>query len=285
MVMWANVLTLTAETFRDFARNNCSYFAAGIAYWALLSLFPLVLAAISLVGFLYPSPEEQSEIVEGVIKLIPVSGSYLSEVVADVVHARGVLGLLAVTGLLFSGAKVFASVRRGINQAWNIRFQHPFFVARAIDLVLLLAAAFLVFMTVLLTTIATGLSIPIDTPEVPGARLVAPLLSELLALTVTLGIFILLYRYIPNTRVTWRDVWLGALVGSVLLNGFRIGLTWFIATFSGFNLLYGSLGALIAVLVWVYMSSLALMWGAQVAATYSRLFGTLAEAGSEPREA
>jgi membrane protein len=193
--------------------------------------------------------------------------------------------LLAVTGLLFSGAKVFASVRRGINQAWNIRFQHPFFVARAIDLVLLLAAALLVLMAVLLTTNATGLSIPIDTPEAPGARLVVRLLSELLTLTFTLGIFILLYRYIPNTRVTWRDVWLGALVGCVLLNGFRIGLTWFIATFSGFNLLYGSLGALIAVLVWVYMSSLALMWGAQVAATYSRLFGTLAEAGSKAREA
>ena len=283
--MWSRILTLTWETFKDFARNNCSYFAAGIAYWALFSLFPLMLAAISILGFLYPTPEEQTEIVEGVIKLVPVSGNYLSDLVADVVQARGVLGFLAVAGLLITGAKIFASVRRGINQAWNIRFQHPFLMARTIDLVMLLAAAFLLLIAMLLTTNATGLSIPINTPEAPGARLVVRLLSEFLALTFTLGIFILLYRYIPNTHVTWRDVWLGALVGSVLLNGFRIGVTWFISTFDGFNLVYGSISALMAVLVWVYMSSLALMWGAQVAATYSRLFGTLANAGSEVREA
>ena len=177
MAMWARVLTLSWETSRDFGRNNCSYFAAGIAYWALLSLFPLVLAAMSIVGFLYPTPEAQSEIVEGVIKLIPAFGKDISDVVAELVQSRGVLGFLAVAGLMTSGAKVFASVRRGINQAWNIRDQHPFLVARAIDLVLLLAAAFLVLIAVLLTTNATGLSIQIEIPDVLGIRMLVRLLS------------------------------------------------------------------------------------------------------------
>jgi len=98
--------------------------------------------------------------------------------------------------------------------------------------------------------------------------------QELLIWGFTFGVFLLLYRYIPSTNVTWRDTWLGALVGTLLFHVVRIAFTWFVTHVEGFNIVYGSLGALFAVLSWAYFSSLALMWGAQVSATYSRLYGS-----------
>ncbi|MBI2964795.1 MAG: YihY/virulence factor BrkB family protein, partial [Chloroflexi bacterium] len=85
---------------------------------------------------------------------------------------------------------------------------------------------------------------------------------------------VLLYRYLPNTRVAWRDVWLGAAIAGVLFNAVRIGLAWYVARFSSFQVVYGSLGAIMAVMAWAYLSSLTIVLGAQVSYTSSRVFGS-----------
>ena len=87
--------TLLHVALRDFTRNDCHYVAAGIAYWALFSLFPLALAAISIFSFIYTTPEEQAPLIEGIVRLIPVSEDYLVDLIGDVVKARGTLGLVA----------------------------------------------------------------------------------------------------------------------------------------------------------------------------------------------
>ena len=139
--MRRKALTMSGVALTDFSRNNCPYVAAGIAYWTLFSLFPLALAGISILGFLYATPEEQSRIVEGIIKLIPVSVDYLSRLVEDVTRQRGALGGMAIIGLLWTGSAVFAAVRKGINHAWHIGKPHYFLLERAIDFVMLLGVA------------------------------------------------------------------------------------------------------------------------------------------------
>jgi len=268
-------ITFARSVFTDFSINNCSYFSAGIAYWTLFSLFPLALAGMSILGFFYSAPEQQVEIIDRLIELIPVSGGYLADLITGLVGARSGLGLLAIVGLLFSGAKVFASVRRGINHVWGTDAPHSFMLARAIDSIMLLVVVLLV---AIILVFGSGVSALLNLiGQAPGVLgIVLKLLQEVLVLFFTLGVFILLYRYIPNTRVTWRDTWLGAIVATLFFHAVRIGFVWFVTNADAFNLVYGSLGALFAVLSWAYFSSLALMWGAQVAATYSRLYGSRA---------
>ena len=268
-------MTFARSVFTDFSINNCSYFSAGIAYWTLFSLFPLALASISVLGFFYPEPEQQVEIIDRLIELIPVSGGYLADLINSLASARNELGLLAIIGLLFSGGKVFASVRRGINHVWGTDAPHSFMLARAIDSIMLLVVVLLV---AIILVFGSGVSAILNLiGQAPGLLgILLKLVQEVLVLFFTLGVFILLYRYIPNTRVTWRDTWLGAIVATLFFHAVRIGFVWFVTNADGFNLVYGSLGALFAVLSWAYFSSLALMWGAQVAATYSRLYGSRA---------
>ena len=266
-------LTLVRSVFRDFSSNNGSYMAAGIAYWTLFSLFPLALAGISILGFFYPTPQKQEKIIDRIIQLIPVSGDYLAELINNLERARGVLGLLAIIGLLFSGAKVFAAIRRGINHVWDTDTSHSFMLARAIDFFMLLAAVALIAVVLIFGTMIPGFFSFVGLAAGVGG-VVLQIFQEILVWGFTFGVFLLLYRYIPSTKVRWRDTWLGALVGTLLFHVVRIGFTWFVTHAEGFNIVYGSLGALFAVLSWAYFSSLALMWGAQVSATYSRLYGT-----------
>lgn len=272
--------TLLHVALRDFTRNNCHYVAAGIAYWTLFSLFPLALAAISIFSFIYTTPEEQAPLIEGIVRLIPVSEDYLVDLIGDVVKSRGTLGLVAIIGLLLPGAAVFAAVRKGINHAWHIGSPHPFLLQRAIDLAMLVGVVLLAFITVMFTTNTLGVATLARAPSWLGGDLVSRIVLESVGLALTAGVFLLLYRYVPNTSVAWRDTWPGAIIGALLFHGVGLGFGVFVANFSTFNLVYGSLSALMAVLVWSYLSSIALMWGAQVTYTYSHAFGT--RAGSLP---
>ena len=271
--MFPRYLTLVRSVFSDFSGNNGSYMAAGIAYWTLFSLFPLALAGISILGFFYPTPQKQEKIIDRIIQLIPVSGDYLADLINSLERARGALGLLAIIGLLFSGAKVFAAIRRGINHVWDTDTPHSFMLARAIDFFMLLGAVALIAVVLIFGTMIPGF-LSLVGPAAGVVGVVLQIFQEVLVWASTFGVFLLLYRYIPSTKVAWRDTWLGALVGTLLFHVVRIGFTWFITQAEGFNIVYGSLGALFAVLSWAYFSSLALMWGAQVSATYSRLYGT-----------
>ena len=271
--MFPRYLTLVRSVFSDFSSNNGSYMAAGIAYWTLFSLFPLALAGISILGFFYPTPQKQEKIIDRIIQLIPVSGDYLADLINSLERARGALGLLAIIGLLFSGAKVFAAIRRGINHVWDTDTPHSFMLARAIDFFMLLGAVALIAVVLIFGTMIPGF-LSLVGPAAGVVGVVLQIFQEVLVWASTFGVFLLLYRYIPSTKVAWSDTWLGALVGTLLFHVVRIGFTWFITQAEGFNIVYGSLGALFAVLSWAYFSSLALMWGAQVSATYSRLYGT-----------
>ena len=218
--------------------------------------------------------------VEAIVRLIPVSADYLTELIEEVVKARGTLGVLAIIGLLWSGTAVFSAVRKGVNHAWQIGQPHFFLKERAIDLVMLAAVGTVALILVVFTTNALGLASLARASEGIVSDLTGRIVAEGFGLAPTFGAFLLLYRYVPNTKVAWRDTWLGALMGALLFHGVKIGFAWFVANFGNFNVVYRSIGALMAMLIWAYLSSIAVMWGAQVSFTYSRVFGL--HAGSLP---
>ena len=255
----------------DFFSNNCPYMAAGIAYWTLFSIFPLSLAGVSLLGYVNHTPQDQQRMVERIIVNIPVSADYLLDLVQRVAEARGALSAIAVLGLLVSGMAVFAAIRKGINHAWHVTRPHPFFIGRGLELLMLIFTALLALIaaTNLIGLVARGVSTIWFVNE--------PLLSigfDVVLLLASFLILAVLYRFVPYTEVTWRDVWLGALVGALMAYGVRMAFSGFLINVNEFNLVYGSLGALMALLVWVYLSAISLVLGASVSYIYSRAFGS-----------
>ena len=268
------LLRLHGDALTDFARNNCPYIAAGIAYWTLFSLFPLALAGFSVLGFVYSSPEAQQRAVEAVIDLIPVSADYIEGLVQEVARARGALGAVAVVGLLLAGGAVFSAVRKGVNHCWHIGHPQYFVFERAIDLLMLLGLALLALVMVVLSTDFLGLGTLASVPERVAGGLAGEAVVELATFAVTFGMLLLLYRFVPNTTVQFSDVGVGALAGALLFQGVRIGFGAFLEVSTGYTLLYGSLSAVMAMLTWAYLSSLSILWGAQLCYTYSRTRGS-----------
>lgn len=95
----------------------------------------------------------------------------------------------------------------------------------------------------------------------------------LLPLAFSFVIFALVYRFVPNDRISWRDVWPGALLAAFLFEVAKNAFAWYLANFANYSLVCGSLGAVIAFLFWSYLSALILLLGAELASEYSRLLG------------
>ena len=261
-------------TLRDFSRSNGPNVAAGIAYFALLSIFPLMLATMAISGFFFTDEAEQLKIVDAIRKLVPVSSDFLSQTIEGVVNSRGTVSLIAALGLLWSGLTVFAAVRKGINHAWGIGKPPNLLKERLIDLSMMMGLALAGSVIFILSATLFQLPEIGRWLSVVGGGTLGKVVVSLISLFVSFVVLLLMYKYVPNRKVAWGGIWLGALVGAVFFEGSKDLFAWYVSNLGDFNLVYGSLGALMAILVWVYISALVLLVAAQLSAVYCRVIGS-----------
>jgi len=184
------------------------------------------------------SPEKQTELARDIASVIPVETEFIARTVEGVVSARAITGIAAILGLLWAASAAFGAVRKGINAAWGIKKTRPFLRERLMDFTLVLGAGLLV-MSLLLATPAITLAH--DT-------------IELLA---------------PNTKVTLADVWIGALFASAAFEGANWGFVLYVKSVPIYGAVYGPIGAIMALLTWVYVSAIILLFGAHITSRYA----------------
>ena len=270
-----------------FLKRNCSHIAGAIAFYMLFSLFPLFLAMISVLGFVLGPEAEREELAVRLAEALPVSSEFISETVREVVRARALTGLASVLGLFTAASAAFGAIRKGINAAWGISQTRPFIRERMIDFALVMGAG-LVMMATLFSTPVLGVMREVILILAPEADFFTDLVWSLVLILifpiVAFCIFALLYCYLPNTEVKMAQVWPGALTAAIALTGANEALVWYFGTFPlAYNVVYGPVGAIMALLTWAYLSAIILLFGALITATYSQYAASLGSHRHDPR--
>ena len=260
------------DAINDFLDKNCTHAAGAISFYTLFSFFPLVLAAISIAAFLRATDAAQEQLAHQIALVIPVETEFIVERVQDVVQARGPLGAVSVVGLLWASTAAFGAIRKGINAAWGIKGTRPFLKERLIDFALVLGAGMVVVVFLFVTPFFALLH-EFTTSVAPEVELASDffwsLIAQLLSPVVSFLSFLFLYRFLPNTGVQVRDVWLGALGAAVAFEGAKWLFVWYLNTFPVYNVVYGPIGAVMALLTWVYVSAIILLFGAHLTSRYA----------------
>ena len=267
------------DTTNEFLDKNCPYIAGAIAFYTLISIFPLLLAIVSVLGYLSPAtPEEQQELAMRTADIIPVSSDFIGETVSSVVESRIVTGIVGIFGLLWTSTVVFGAIRKGINAAWGIRKPRPFLKERLIDFALVIGAGILLLIVLLSSPTlsfvrgASGFFAPeSEYFNHPLWNVIARLILPTLAFFT----FLVLYRFLPNTSVKLSNVWAGALLASLAFGATNSTFVWYVQNYGHYNLLYGSVGTILATLTWVYLSAIILLLGALVTSRYSEYVESL----------
>ena len=261
---------LCIDMVNEFLGKNCPYVAGAIAFYTLFSILPLILA-IALIGGFFLGPDvNQLELAEDVAEVIPVSSGIVAQTVQGVASRRVITGIASALGLIWASSAAFGAIRKGINIAWGIQKTRPFIKERLIDMALATGAGILMvsllFVSPTASSIYEGLAVVF--PDI-SFEFLSRAISHIVSLVLSFATFTVLYRYLPNTEVGFRDVWIGALFSCLGFEGAKWIFLHYINTYPMNNFLYGSVGAVMALLTWVYLSAIILLFGSLLTSRYA----------------
>ncbi len=265
---------LCYRTFKETQADDVTHMAAGVAYYAILSLFPLALGVMAIFTPLLESDNVQNEALSFAENYLPGSTEALSTNLALAAGARGAQGALSVLGLLWTASALFGAVSRAVNRAWDVHHDRPFYIAKARHIFMAMAVGFLFFSSVTITSTLQFLNV-VYLPVIGETELVsawaAQALARLLPFISSLGIFLLVFKYVPNTKTYWRYVWPGAVLTGLAFEISKSLFVFYVATIADYGRVYGPLGAVVVLQVWVYVSALLLIVGAEFTSEYGRM--------------
>lgn len=251
----------------ELGRDNASDMAAGIAYYSVLSIFPLLLGIIAVLGLFLPSQNVQSQIFDFAEQYLPGSIQLIEENVSSVIRLRGALGAISIFGLFWTGSAIFEAIGRVMNTAWGIPKKRNFFNRKIIVLTMAVSTGILFLLSMAVNT----LSSIIPNSDIPVIDLFSGILGRIVGIVLIFFIFALLLKIVPNTKTYWRHVLPGALFTTVLFEIARAAFTYYLANFAGYDKVYGSLAAVIILVIWIYFSAFILIIGTEFTSEYSRV--------------
>ena len=267
------------EAVNEFLTDNCPHLSAAISYYFLLCLFPLALAAISIFGFILRSEAVEIKVTQAISDFIPVSADFIQRTIHGVAGNWGAAGVIATIGLIWGGMAVFSAIRKALNAAWGIRQPRPFLHERLLEFAMMLGLALLMVLSLGLTTafkFIQGADIPVFGDLFRDGGPFWQFAFTATSTALTFLAFLFLYKVVPNTNVRWRHAFFGALVAAVLFEIVKSIFIWFVGHFATYNLIYGSVGTIIALMTWTYVSAVIMLFCAKLISVYPRMRASLA---------
>ena len=257
----------------SFERQGGARGAAGMAYYTLFSFFPLLIVLVTIVSYFVDSTEASARVTQLVISVIPVSQSFVEVNIARIIIVRNSVGLLSLLVFIWSGSNAFSLMVHHITKAWPENERRTFFQKRLFGLAMVIILIIALFILMLSSTVLNVVVRYKDT--IPGLDLLFNTWlwnfgARALYWVVPFLFFYSLYRIIPMGRVPVKAAGLSALGITVVWRVASMGFQWYLASgFARYEVIFGSLSAVVAILLWIYISSLILFFGAHVCAAGS----------------
>jgi membrane protein len=274
----------TKRAVLEFVDDRGHRSAAQMSFFAILSFIPLVLLLAAAFGLLFVDGTVRERIIQTVFDNVPLaSGSdrpKLERSVGDALEQAGRLGIFTTLLLIAAASGVMGALRHSINEAWDIEQRPPLLQRKALDVALVLGGTSILALSVSLT-VTHRLADVLD-DEAGGGRLLAALLDlagSVLPIVFVAAGLLFVYRVLPMNKEPLRDIWPGAVVGAIGLAIVKLGLGLYFARLADLGAIYGSLGAAMALLIFVYAASNVIVFGAEFASEWARADDAPAAAG------
>src|SRR6185295_2013397 len=268
---WRSIITHSLHQFHE---NDLFTSAAAMSYFGLMALFPALLLMLGLSNRITAA----TELLTHAVDVYPGSAKFLRETIRSMasVGTGAIITCFIVT--LWAGSWVFAVIERALNRIWETTTR-AFWHGRALTIGMIGIVGVLLAFSVLLTSLVLRLREMADRLSPRQVAQYPLLLSAgsvfwqgvfaVASFLITATLFVVVYRFMPKAEVTLRDTLPGAIIGGLLWETAKYIFAWALSYFH-YDQIYGSVGAVVAVLTWSYVSSLILLFGAQLTAVFHR---------------
>lgn len=278
MRRWIKILK---DTGTEWYEDDAPRLAASLAYYTLLSTAPLSLLCVSIVGFFFGERAARGQIAS---QISTVTGPEAAEAIQSVIQNAhqsdsGVLSTVMGIVLLLVGASgVFGELQTALNNMWGVKpnpqrgMIKDFLMARFLSFTMVLGVAFMLLASLVVSALLSGVG-RVLSESLPGGEALWQVLNFLISLAVITALFAMIFKFVPDAQVKWRDVWIGAAVTALLFSLGKMLLGLYLGK-STVASAYGAAGSVVAFVVWVYYAAQILFIGAEFTQVYSRAVGT-----------
>jgi membrane protein len=253
--------------------GNDLTFASSIAYYSLLSLFPFFLLALSILASVTDNDAERAAVLDFVLRYFPQRFEFVNAQLRTMQASGLQLGVIGSVLMVWAAMGVFGAITSAVNHAWGVEKQPSYVKHKLVSFLMLVTASLLLLVGLMLAS-------AIDVAEASWFAVIIARVPELLILqgwlvkSATTLIFILIvglvFYFVPNASVRFKDVWVGAVLTGLLWRVALAGFSRYVRDLNRFSV-HGSIAAVVVFLLWVYISAVILLYGVQVTAAYARL--------------
>lgn len=274
---------LLQETFTQFNEDKAPRLGAALAYYTIFSLAPLLIIAIAIVSFFLDEQQARQQITSQIGGLIGPTG--VEAVESMISNAKqpgaGIMAtIIGIVTLILGASGVFGELQGALNSIWEVEPKPDRGILgmikdRFFTFGLVLATGFLLLVSLILSSALAIVGAQFE-QLLPGGAMIWQVVNFLISFGIITLLFAMIFKYIPDVKISWGDVWVGALVTATLFVIGRFVLNLYLGN-SSTTSVYGAAGSLVVILLWVYYSAQILFFGAEFTQVYGSRFGSRIE--------
>jgi membrane protein len=284
---FSNSFGLLKQTFSEWLEDKAPQLGAALAYYTVFSLAPLVLVLLAIVGVIFRNDPggAWNKITEQMSYFLDKSAVDVVQNIAQKAAQPNKSALATIIGVLlalFGASGVFGQLQDALNTIWGVKAKPGagiggFLRSRFLSFAMVGGVCFLLLVSLTLESVLKGFSHYVQS-VLPGGMVIALAVYWIFDLGVVILLFAIIFKYLPDAKIEWRDVWIGALLTAIF---FAIG-KWALGLYLGSGSAasaYGAASSLITLLLWVYYSSQILLFGAEFTQVYAQHAGRSIQPG------
>lgn len=253
------------DVYNRFSTDAGSFLAASISYYALFSIFPLLLLAISAAGFVLADSTVTDTILDYTKQALPQFSGIVRANVEAISQNRQSTGLIGLLGLIWIGTAVFEALEFAMNQVWKVKAGRHFILSKLLSISAVIGVTLTMIFTTMMSALFEAFQVYWRQSFAAAPPLEAFRATTFLATAIySFGALVFIYAVTPNIRLGFRDVWVGAAFSVVVLEGAKRLFVLYTSHIARFNAVYGSVGVIVGLLFWLYIMAMIVVLGAEI---------------------
>jgi membrane protein len=278
---FSTIIYLFTHAFQGWNEDNCGTLGAALAYYTVFSLAPLILVLLAVFGMVFGSSEVARQKITGQLQYLvdPSAVKVVEDIAAHVAKpkASGIATAIGILVALFGASGVFGQLQASLNIIWKVKPKPGqglwhFIRSRFLSFSMIAGIGFLLLVSLTIESVLHGLSGYLKA-AIPGGHIVALGVFVIFDVAVIVFLFAMIFRFLPDAEVRWRDVWIGASLTALLFYAGKYLLGLYLGSGAAGSA-YGAASSMITMLLWVFFSAQIVLFGAEFTRVYTDVYGS-----------